>query len=651
MRDKQYFLPFFWPCSFSSASQGTDPSFTRMIKLDILVSLCLDPTAIDSVLSELRTYVRHNDKAFVCASVRAIGKVAELARVVYDRRSSTAELDATGARENSNQIALNCLSGLVTLSEFSKNEIVVGECAEAMQRILAQLWSNDRGPVLPGVNDPTNVQERALKRLLLILVRALSHENDNMEDINAKQKQLALRSVRVPDSAVASTVWIVGEWITMHEVATTPWALDNAHKSKIRLEILRLLAKSFAELDSQTKLQAVHLASKILFMLKVDQSLSNEAIKEMALCEFILSLGRIDVVQDVRDRSRYESDILQLSVGLTYDTTALQSVPDNTSGSLSLEKAKTMLLQRKPTASSLPLDTKDLGTSENDDLFRFGTFSSIVGYNPGGSGYPLPKWADVDSPSSLRDSSVLKRESEAAKGVGVAGSSKPSGLYSSSSDDDSSSDDSSSSSDESSEESDDESDSDDSSETDRGATNGFGAAGVNNQTTVVPVMKSQAPTPSLLGGDSEESSSSSEDDSDESSESESDASDGKKPPSGTKNTPAVGTILDMDSGPTRAVLSTPYSTQESNASSSVAAGLEDLVMAPLVVDKNDISITSNTNGDSSAWKEYVRPSLAGGLLVKMRYLRGSSRARECQIMGLDHENPSTVCLQVHIENM
>jgi hypothetical protein len=107
----------------------------------------------------------------------------------------------------------------------------------------------------------------------------------------------------------------------------------------------------------------------------------------------------------------------------------------------------------------------------------------------------------------------------------------------------------------------------------------------------------------------------------------------------------------MDSGPSHAVLSAPYSTQESNASSSVAAGLEDLVMAPLVVDKNDISITSNTNGESSAWKEYVRPSLAGGLLVKMRYLRGSSRARECQIMGLDHENPSTVCLQVHIENM
>jgi hypothetical protein len=97
-------------------------------------------------------------------------------------------------------------------------------------------------------------------------------------------------------------------------------------------------------------------------------------------------------------------------------------------------------------------------------------------------------------------------------------------------------------------------------------------------------------------------------------------------------------------------ITTQYACQNSNVSSIVAAGLEDLVMTPLVVDKNDVSKSTKSNGESSTWKEYVRPELGGGLLVKMRFLRGTSRANECKIMGLDPENASTVCLQVHIEN-
>ena len=143
--------------------KGMDPSFTRTIKLDILVSLCIDPSAIEAVLTEIRSYIRHNDKTFVCASIQAIGKIVELARVVYDRRALRGDIDAVHARSDANLIALNCLSGLISLSEFSKNENVVGECAETMQRILAQLWSCDGDlAALPIVNDPTKIQEKAL---------------------------------------------------------------------------------------------------------------------------------------------------------------------------------------------------------------------------------------------------------------------------------------------------------------------------------------------------------------------------------------------------------------------------------------------------------------------------------------------------------
>lgn len=41
-------------------------------------------------------------------------------------------------------------------------------------------------------------------------------------------------------------------------------------------------------------------------------------------------------------------------------------------------------------------------------------------------------------------------------------------------------------------------------------------------------------------------------------------------------------------------------------------------MTPLVVDKNDAK-SLNASCESSAWKEYVRPELADGLLVKMRF--------------------------------
>ena len=74
-------------------------------------------------------------------------------------------------------------------------------------------------------------------------------------------------------------------------------------------------------------------------------------------------------------------------------------------------------------------------------------------------------------------------------------------------------------------------------------------------------------------------------------------------------------------------------------------------MAPLVGNKNDICKPSSMDDECGVWKEYVRPTLSGGLLVKMRFVHKSSRARESRVMGIDNKSPSTVCLQVHVENM
>jgi len=638
--------------------KGMDPSFTRMIKLDILVSLCIDPTAIDAVLTELRTHVRHSDNAFACAAIRAVGKVVELARVVYDRRAhASEELEATSARADSNVIALNCLSGLVSLSECSRNAEVVGECAETMQRILSQLLSDDW--MSDTVEDPVGIQERALKRLLLILVRSLNSDDGNSDDDadeekTVEQTQLQLKTVRVPDSAVASLLFIIGEWMTMPKSMISPWNIDEKSKNKIRLEVLRSLAKPFTTLDPQIKLQAVHLASKVLLTLKADQTSSNDTtLKECAISELILAMARVDVLQDVRDRARYESNILHMSIGLSSDTSALQQLPPS-AASVSVDMAKSMLLHRKPVASSLPLDCKAVGSANNEaGLFRFGTSSNILCNRTMGSTSSLPTWAENDSPSSLRDPSAANKSDQNVDGG-------ESGLYSSSSEDESSSSDgsSSSSSAESSQESGDESsgsESTDTSDEESVADNYAIENGGFDTKLIMPVtnQNSGSMIASQINNEAEDvssSDSSSDGSSDSGESSDSDESTDKGNTYAEVNTkPSVGTILDMEPASLSQV-PMQYNKQTSS-SSSVAAGLEDLVMAPLVANKDDITKPSNIDDESGVWKEFVRPELSGGLFVKMRFLRGSSRTKKALIMGVDPNNPSTVCLQVHVENV
>jgi AP-3 complex subunit beta len=624
--------------------KGMDPPFTRMIKLDILVFLSTDPKSIDAVLTELRTYVRHGDKTFACAAIRAVGKVSELALVAYDRRAHTAgDLDAASARAESTFIALNCLSGLVTLSEFSKNAEVVGECAETMQRILSQLLSDDGMPST--VKDTARVQERALKRLLLILVRSLDSNEDNVdEQKSVEQTQLQLRAVRVPDSAVASIIFIVGEWLTMSQSRQSPWNINEKSRIKIRLEVLRLLAKQFTSLDPRIKLQAVHLASKVLLTLKANQASSPDVSrKECAVSELIFAMARVDILQDVRDRARYEGNILHMSVGLSYDTSALHQLPSGAS-SITLDMAKSMLLLRKPNASSLPLDSKNISGAKNDgDVFRFGTLSNVICNRTVGSTNPLPAWATEDSPGTLRDASASKKSDKSVdRGEN--------GLYSSSSDDESSSSDGSSSS--SSEESGDESsdsESTDSSHEEKSIENNIiGNGGLELKPAISDFVQNADLSTSSLINNAAQDESSSESSSDDNSDSESsDESTNKGEFNGdnkmkTSVRPGDSNILDM--------VPAQFIKQTSSASS-VAAGLEDLVMAPLVGDTHEICKPSSIDDECGRWKEYVRPTLSGGLLVKMRFVHGTCKARETQVMGLDTKSPSTVCLQVHVENM
>ena len=64
--------------------KGMDPSFTRIIKLDILTFLALEPNSIQAVLNKLKTYVRHPDQTFVTASIQTVAKIFRLKHFFFD---------------------------------------------------------------------------------------------------------------------------------------------------------------------------------------------------------------------------------------------------------------------------------------------------------------------------------------------------------------------------------------------------------------------------------------------------------------------------------------------------------------------------------------------------------------------------------------
>lgn len=56
--------------------KASDPFFTCTLKLDVLTALATKDNCA-TILQELQTYVLHRDKSFVCAAVRAVGRVAD----------------------------------------------------------------------------------------------------------------------------------------------------------------------------------------------------------------------------------------------------------------------------------------------------------------------------------------------------------------------------------------------------------------------------------------------------------------------------------------------------------------------------------------------------------------------------------------------
>ena len=55
--------------------KSTDPVFNRLLKLEILTSICTKENTT-TILRELQIYIKHGNSSFVAAVVRAVGRVA-----------------------------------------------------------------------------------------------------------------------------------------------------------------------------------------------------------------------------------------------------------------------------------------------------------------------------------------------------------------------------------------------------------------------------------------------------------------------------------------------------------------------------------------------------------------------------------------------
>jgi AP-3 complex subunit beta len=644
-----------------------DPPFTRLIKLDILTSLALDPPSITTVLKELRTYVQlhHNsdeytddDTSFVCAAVRAVGRVTEMARIVFARHGRSAKQYA-----EADTIALNCLYGLVTLSQTADHELIVGETVTVMQRILNMLQSD--GKI---VQDPNQVQDRALRRILLLLVNTLSCLVEDDEGENAKDldddaddaddaAKLDQGTLVLPPSASAAALWLVGEYLAplSSNGSSSFGKFDSQDRPKVRLELARLLVRCFLELDVSEKEQAIHFASKLL--LCRDESIQAQ---EGPLCEQVLAMGRVDNNPDVRDRARVESGVIHRTVGLQHDQEALDEAPMHLHNAkqLTLEDAKNFFLSTKPASSYLPLKDEnssrggsmDHSGSDGDGCFRFGTLSSLVGHRARSAYMPLPPWAAKNSPSTLREPPEEKRDEQPASNDQGYMRSKEGGFYRSSDDDEDSSSSESLSSDSKS-----GSDSSDDSSSETGTDDDGSSSDVQREGVLIsgalpsaqPMVfakrngSSMQQQPNIQVEIASDESSFRDSDSDDSSKESKTSAEELFPNS------SLGTLIPLG-GNTSRLINTSSVPSVSN-DSSVVDDMKGLVLAPVVANSTEPT-DSNFDRDSGGWIPLIRPDHSGGLLAEVRYLRGATKAQQAQMMGLTSEKPTIVCIQIRFEN-
>merc|ERR1719460_2895201 len=344
----QMFAPFY----ATFFVKGTDAKFNREIKLEILVRLAT-PDSVEEILRELQTYCRGTEKDFVCDACTAAARVA-------DARPECAD---------------DVLRGLLDLARShdrdecrSVDASVVSSALVAIRQLLQQGAGTS-------AEDPVVVRRDVVRQVAKMLLKpknkgAFSTNPAVEEDEGRRGGAPVPTASGRGASARASACFILGEF------------RDDV--SDLLPDAVRLLASRFSGEVVEVKQQILNLSVKAATAYPSNSDLDS-------LLRYILELARFDTDHDLRDRGRYLTATLGLSVpgSETTDETALAQLKAN--------KHSLILGEKQP-----PSTRHGTVAPEGVPQFTVGSLSSMMGHEVDGY-LPLEPWATEPSDSSIRN--------------------------------------------------------------------------------------------------------------------------------------------------------------------------------------------------------------------------------------------------------
>lgn len=196
--------------------KSSDPVFNKLIKLEILTSICFKDN-VNAILKELQVYIKNSNVYFVCATIKAIGCVVDC----------------------DPEVAGICMEGLMHLLLCSRNESIIGETVTVLCQLIQQNTSCNKTP-----------------KILFQLIKLLLLENDMIEN-DTGSNDIA---ITIP-AARACIIWIIGEFYESI--------------GKVSSDILRILTSGFINEATVAKLQILNYAVKLALRFPDDDTIQN----------------------------------------------------------------------------------------------------------------------------------------------------------------------------------------------------------------------------------------------------------------------------------------------------------------------------------------------------------------------------------------
>ena len=332
--------------------KGTDAKFNREIKLEILVRLAT-PDSVEEILRELQTYCRGTEKDFVCDAATAAARVA-------DARPECAD---------------DVLRGLLDLARSHDRD----ECRSVDASVVSSALVSIRQLLQQGAGtsseDPVIVRRDVVRQVAKMLLKPKNKgafsTNPSVEEDEGRRGGAPVPTASGRGaSARASACFILGEF--RDDVADL---LPDA---------VRLLASRFSGEVVEVKQQILNLAVKSATAYPSNSDLDS-------LLRYVLELARFDTDHDLRDRGRYLTATLGLSVpgSESTDETALAQLKAN--------KHSLILGEKQP-----PSTRHGTVAPEGVPQFTVGSLSSMMGHEVDGY-LPLEPWATEPSDPSIRN--------------------------------------------------------------------------------------------------------------------------------------------------------------------------------------------------------------------------------------------------------